>query len=445
MNITVETQPSCRAAIRIEIPASDVQNTRSSITKGYTQQAKLPGFRPGKAPQAIVAKKFDSEITEELQNTLVRQGYQAALKRDDVQILNLLDVKDLNISDEGCSYVLEVSTVPQFELPEYKALPVKLAKVDVSDADIDHDLLHLTERFATFDDVEREAALNDFVVLNATGSIDGKPTEETAADAPAFLKKIEGNWFQLTENETFLPGFFAALVGIKKDETREIKVTLADDFFAEALRGKEVTFSATAQQVKERQLPEVNDEFAQKLNKDWNVEQLRDEVKKVIEQRRTQAREDSKTSQIIEHLAEKLEFELPEELVQRETQRRTNDIARNAMSQGMDQQALLEAQGQIIDAASQQARQNVKVSFILGEIAKKENISVSDDQIRGALAQIAARQNLTPKKLMAEARKSDLINRLREDLLLENALQFLKSNAAVEEVEAEPEDCGHEH
>lgn len=446
MNITVETQPNCRAVLRIDVPSEDVRREREKVTDRYTRHAKLPGFREGKAPRAVVAKRFEPQIREELQESLVRMGYGEAVKRDDVEILSVLGVKEQSLhQDESFSFALEVNTVPHFELPEYKGIAVKLPKIEVTEADVDHDLLHLRERFKTFTDVERGAEMGDYVVVNATGSLDGQDLGEAMPEAPAFMKKIEGNWFELTKKETFLPGFYEALVGIRKDESKDISVTLPEDFTHEPLRGKTVVFHVTATAVKEAQLPELNDEFAKKVNGEWDLARLREEVRQAVTHRREQSREEAKTNQVISHLAEKLEFELPQEVVNREAQRRTNDIAMNAMRQGMGQDAIMQAQDQIVSAATQQARQNVKVSFILGEVAKREKISVSEEQLRRALGNIAARQSKSPKKFLADAQKNGMIDRLRDDLVLENALSFLKDQAAVEEVEAEKEDCGHDH
>ncbi|HSJ03439.1 MAG: trigger factor [Verrucomicrobium sp.] len=446
MNITFESQPNCRAVYRIEIPAADVQREREEVTTNYARQARLPGFRPGKAPKAVVAKKYEGQIREELETALVRKGYGEATKRGDADILSILNVRDQALhGDDHYTFTIEVSTVPRFELPEYKGIPVKLPKVEVTDADVEHDLLHLRERYQSFTDVDREAALGDYVVLHVTGSVDGKSIEEAHPEAPAYLKKIDGNWFQLAEKENFLPGFYAALVGVKKDETRDVNVTLPEDFPFEPLKNQTVTLSAKCDQVKESVLPALDDEFAKKLNAEWDMERLRTEVRASIESRREQNRETEKTNQVIAHLADKLEFELPQDVVNREAQRRTNDIARNALNQGMDQDRIMEVQDQIVGAATQQAHQNVKVSFILGEVAKKEQLKVTEEQLRMALAQIAYRQKITPKKLLQDARKNNMIERLREDILLENAIKFLKDSAVIEEVEAEKEDCGHDH
>lgn len=446
MNITLETQPNCRAIFRIEIPAAGVLQQRERVTSDYAKHARIPGFRPGKAPKAVVAKKFEREIAEELQHALVRLGYQEALKRDDVEILNVVNVREEAMHpDQHFTFTLEVSTAPKFELPEYKGIPVKLPRVEVTDADVDHDLLHLRERYQTFTDVDREAAVGDFVVLHATGTVDGTPVAEAHPDAPAFLKKIDSNWFELAAEEKFLPGFFAALIGIKKDEARDVPVTLPEDFGFEALQGKTVVMHVKCAQVKEAHLPELNDDFAKQVNSEWDLERLRTEVRAGITRRREQSRENAKANQVIAHLAERLEFELPQDLVHREAQRRTNDIAMNAMRQGMEQERIMEVQDQIVSAATQQARQNVKVSFILGEIAKKEKLTVREEQLRMAIARMAMQKRVQPKKFLADAQKSGLIENLREDILLENAVQFLKDNAAVEETEPEKEDCGHDH
>lgn len=446
MNITLETQPNCRAVFHIEIPAAEVKKERETVTDGYTRQAKLPGFRPGKAPKAVVAKKFQAQIQEELENTLVRRGYQEAAKKGEVDILNVLGVKNQSQhSDESYTFTLEVSTAPKFELPEYKGINVKLPRVEVGDEDVEHELLHLRERYQSYNDVERAAQTGDFVVLKGEGLVNDQPIGEAYPEAPAFLKKLDGNWFELQSEEKFLPGFFAGIVGASKDEERTINITLPEDFAFEPLRNQSIVYKVNIVAVKERVLPPLDEEFPKKFNAEWNLEQLRTEVTQMILQRREQSRDNAKTEQVIAHLADKLEFELPQEMVNQEAQRRTNDIARNAMNQGLNEEALKESEEQIVSAATQQARQNVKVSFILGEVVKKESLTVTEDQMRRALAQIAYQQRITPKKLINDARKNGLIDRLREDLLLQNAVQFLKDNAVVEETEPEKEDCGHDH
>ena len=176
------------------------------------------------------------------------------------------------------------------------------------------------------------------------------------------------------------------------------------------------------------------------------MESLRKEVADSLRQRREQAREQARANQVLGFLHDNLDFELPQEVVEREAQRRTNDMAARAAKNGMEHEEIMKHQDEIVNAATQQARQNVKVSFILEEVAKKENIQVSDQQLSYALANWAARSKMPFKKFLGEAKKSGMVDRLRDDLLLENAVEFLKEHAVIEEVDpvAEKHDCAFE-
>jgi trigger factor len=444
MNINVEHQPNCRAVAHIRVPGEEVARQRKNIVAYYAQNVRLPGFRPGKVPSAAVEKRYGADIQSELERQLISDGLREAVKREGLEVLNVLGVNDrmTHDTDKSFSFSAELSLAPKFELPEYKGIPVKLPRIEVTDADIDHDLLHLRERYATFEDVDRAAANGDCVVLSYKGSLDGQPLAEAMPEAPNHLQGIEENWFLLDAEEDFLPGFYAGLVGIVKGEDRSLSITLGDDFGFEALRGKTLTLAAHCKGVKNKAVPALDAEFIKKIGgEEMTEETLRSEVKEAIRRRREQNRENAKANQVIAHIFEKLEFDLPQEVVNREAQRRTNDIAMRAMQQGVPQEELIKQQDEILSSATQQARNSVKVSFILGEVAKKEGIIATDQQLMMALANIAARQKKAVKKFMQEAQKNGMIDGVREDLVLENALQFLKDNAQVEETDPEPEHC----
>ncbi len=444
MNINVEHQPNCRAIAHIRVPAEEVAKQRSAITAYFATQVRLPGFRPGKAPAAAVQKRFGDDIRSELEKQLINDGLRTAIKNEGLEVINILSVTDkiLHETDQSFSFSAEMSLAPKIELPEYKGIPVKLARIEVTDADVDHDILHLRERYATFADVERPAALGDAVVLGFTGSLEGQPLGEVLPDAPEHLKQIEENWFLLDAEEDFLPGFYAGLVGITKDEQRTLSLTLPEDFAFEGLRGKTLDLAVTCKGVKDKVVPALDAEFIQKIGGgEMTEETLRGEVKEAVRRRREQARETAKSNQVIAHIFEKVEFDVPQDIVNREAQRRTNDIAMRAMQQGISQDELVKQQDEILSNATNQAKQSVKVSFILEQVAKKEGLSITDEQLTYALANMAARQKKPVKKFMAEAQKNGMIERMRDDLLLESALQFLKDNAQIEETEPEAEHC----
>ncbi len=444
MNINVEHQPNCRAVAHIRVPGEEVAKQRNSITTYFARNARLPGFRPGKAPASAVQKKFAVDIKEELEKQLINDGLRQAVKNEGLEVLNVLAVKDkvLHENDQSFTFSVEMSLAPKIELPEYKGIPVKLARIEVTDADVEHDLLHLRERYASFADVERPAQNGDAVVLGYTGSLDGQPLEEAIPDAPDHLKKIDENWFLLDSEEDFLPGFYAGLQGIQKGDERTLPITLADDFAFEGLRGKTVELKVNCKGIKEKTVPAIDADFIKKIGgEEMTEETLRSEVREMVRRRREQARETAKSNQVIAHIFEKVEFEVPQEIVNREAQRRTNDIAQRAIQNGMANEELIKHQDEIVNNATQQAKQSVKVSFLLEQIAQKEGMTVSEQQLTYALANMAARQKKPVKKFMAEAQKSGMVDRMREDLLLENALQFIKDSAVVEETEPEAEHC----
>jgi trigger factor len=444
MNINVEHQSNCRAVVHVHATTEEVAKHRSSLIAYYTRGAKIPGYRPGKVPAAIILKTYGSAITEELERQLASDGLQTAIKNEGLDILNILGVTDKlhHNTDKSFSCNIELSLTPKFELPNYKGIAIKLPRVEVNDADIDHDLLHLRERYQTFEDVTRAASLKDVVVLGYEAYLDAQPVAEVMPEAPDHLKSLEQQWFLLDDEDDFLPGFYAGLVGISANEQRNLDITLPEDFAFEALRGKTVQFQATCGGVKEKRVPELDEAFIKKVGgEEMTLETLRSEVSQGLLRRREQARDVSKTNQVLEHLSNNLEFELPQEVVNRAAQRRTNEIAQNAIRQGVNETELVNQQEAILNTATQQARQNVKISFILSEVARAENLSVADAQVQMALAQMAARSGMPVKKYLAQAQKEGVINSLRDDLLLQNAIEFLKDQAVVEETDPEAEHC----
>jgi trigger factor len=446
MNINVEHQPNCRAVLHIELPADVIKQERTAILSTYAAQARIPGYRPGKVPAAVIEKRYKDAVDGELQNRLVNLGCYRAIEKENLEVIQVLSVRDTKLQGDGSfTFTAEVSTAPKFELPEYKGIPVKLERVVVTDHDVEHEIFHLRERQQQFNDVERPAELGDAVVLNYVAKMDGQPLEETHPDLPVHFRKIEGNWFLLDSEEDFLPGFYAGLVGIKAGESRDLTISVPEDFHNDVLKGKSIDLAVTCTSVKQKKLPEVDDAFAkQLLGEEATLESLRKEVEASVRQRREQGREQSLGNQVLGFLHDKLDFELPAEIVEREAQNRANDLAMRAARQGMPEEDILKHQDEILNTASQQARQNVRLSFILEQIAQKENLTVSDAQVSIALSNLAARSKQSPKKFMADAQRNGLINRLRDNLRIESAVDFLKQHAVIEDVDPVTEAHGCE-
>jgi trigger factor len=436
MNINVDHQSNCRVKLHIEVPAEKVKKRRGEIISYFAKVAKIPGYRPGKIPAHVVTQRYQQEVDGELQHQLVNDGCREAITRENLQVIHVVSVTDRKFNpDHTFTFTAEVDTAPKFELPELKGIPVKLEKVIVTEADVEHELYQLREQHMRYEDKDGAAAIGDVVVLSYTVSMDGEPLEQLHPDLPKYFHSVEENWFALDKEDDFIPGFYAELTGMKVGDKKEFTLGLPGDFHHEALQHKNIEFSAECKGVKEKRVPELNDEFIKKFGDEMTMERIREEVEASLRQRREQARDAAHGNQVIAYLDEKLDFELPQEALDREAQRRTNDIAIRAARQGMSNDDIMNHQDEIVNSATQQARQSLRVSFILEEVAKKENIQVAPGQLQMALANYAARSGKAAKKFMAEAKRDGLVDRLVEDIRLQNALEFLKEHAAIEEVE----------
>ena len=438
MIINLEKLPDCKALIRIEIPSEDNQAERKQIIKLFSKQAKIPGFRPGKTPANVIEKRFKSEIESEFEDRIVRQAIQKNNDENDIDILSIKEIRDQSHNSDGTySATIELVLAPDFELTDYKEIEVTVPKIDVSDEQLEESLNQIRERFADYEDVEsRGIKMGDFVVINYKGSIEGKPVGEVLPLAPATLAQNTGFWLKMDDN-SFLPGFCKPLIDLKENDTKSINITIPDDYDAEELRGQSLDYEIEIVGIKEQKLPELNDEFAEKIEPGKTLDQLKETLKEQMLEQRKGYRQEMVTNQILSKINSELEFELPQEIVMRETQSRVNDIFTSNTERGVSEDELVEHQDQIIESAGEQANNSVKTSFILEQIADKEKIEVSQEEVLNRVDQIATRQNTSVKNLTKQLQKKNGFGRIINGLKIEKTLDFLRESAVIKEVDPE--------
>jgi trigger factor len=439
MNIIVEKQPNCLATLRVEVPSDTVKTERAKIVSGYAAQARIPGFRPGKAPKNVIEKKFQSAITEELDDRLVRQAYDEALRKEALKVLNFgIPQNLLHNSDGSLSFQATLTLAPDVQLPNYKGITVKAPSGEVTDADIEAQLEGLRERFADYQDLEGRAAQNgDLAVIDFTSSLDGQPLEEALGKPAGYLSGREGFWLKLDEN-SFLPGFAAQVEGLNVGDSKDIALTIPEDFPLSDLRGKEVTFHVALKGLKQSVLPELDDEFAAKVTGGKTLDELKELAKRQIEVEKRRQIDDYKVNQIVEHFNSLVDFELPEDLLRHETQGQADALVERGVKSGMTEDELTAQQAEIFATAGDQARTNLKTNFILQEIARTEGISVSDQELVNHLAMIAQSRKQNPKKFIKELQRTGRIPGIRNSMLVGKAIDFVLEHATVEEIADEP-------
>jgi trigger factor len=442
MNIVVEKQPKCVATLRVEIPADKVSGERDQIVKGYASKARVPGFRPGKAPRAVVEKRFQKEISEQLNEALITEAYDEALKQESLHVLDFGVPEDVTTHENGTiTFVSKLTLAPEVTLPEYKGVTVNVPTSAVPEEEIEAQLTALQERFADFKDIEgRPAEMGDFAVIDYSSTVDGKPTEEFLGKAAGYISGREGFWVRLDE-KAFLPGFAGQLVGMNVDESREITITLPEDFPLEDLRSKEIVFQTKLNELKEAILPALDDEMAARLAPGKTMEEIKEIIRQNMAGERERKISDMKVNQIVAHFNAQVDFELPEELVFQETQSQADAMVKQGVKSGMTEGEIESQQDEIFASAGQQAVSNLRTNFILQEIARIEKITVSDNELINHLAQIAAQRKVAPKKFIKDMQRAGRIQNIRSSMAIGKTIDFLVEHANVVESTETPLDA----
>ncbi|MCB1092259.1 MAG: trigger factor, partial [Verrucomicrobiae bacterium] len=276
-------------------------------------------------------------------------------------------------------------------------------------------------------------------VLNWKASLDGKPLAEAVEVETGALAEAEEYWVAIpTEGEegNFLPGFTDQIIGLKAGDTKDVTVTIPAEFQPEELQGKEVVFAVSVTAVKERELPPLDDELAGKISEGKTLEEVREEIKKGLMAEHERMRNNLVTNQILAHINEKMEFELPQHLLFNETQRQVNDMVYESYQRGADDELIREHQNEIIENAQVRAKMNLRTTFILEKIAEAEGIAATDEEVSRQVVMMAAQSGKPMKKVLQQMRKNNGFARVRHDLTMAKVLNFLRSKAAITEVDA---------
>src|SRR5258708_13326429 len=304
MNVEVEKLPNCVASIHVELPPERVKQEWSEIVKGFRQAARIPGFRPGKAPQSVVEAKYRKEIQEELTRKLVQETTREGVKEKGLKVLSVANVDDVEFTPErSMRFTATLITTPEFELPEYKGIRVKAQSAEVTEEEVDSALDRLRERHATFSELEgRSLEIGSFAVIDFTTAVDGQPLLEAFPDAPKMLSGNNDFWIR-AEDDILLPGFGPALVGMEIGEIREFDLPVPDKFPTASLAAKLIHFRVTLKALKKMDLPELNDEFATQVGEGLTVGKLRDLVRARLQEERAKAVNAEKRTQIVDYLS----------------------------------------------------------------------------------------------------------------------------------------------
>jgi trigger factor len=433
MKVEVETQPHCVATLTIELPPEQVSKEWDAIANSFAQQARIPGYRPGKAPKRVIEAKFRKDIQDELTKKLVSKSYHEAIAEKQLRVVSLTNLEEVEFGDDrSMRFRATVVTAPEFDLPDYKRIPLQLPSTEVTESEIDAAIERLREQSADFIDVPgRGVELEDFAVIDFAGAIDGQPIAEIA---PAASKNVQGGkkfWLRVAP-DNFLPGFVEQMLGQKPNETREVKVEFPADFPLPELARKSAVYTVTLLELKQRVLPPLDDAFAAKWMPEKTLADLRHALEHQIEHEKGHELEAARESQVIKFLNERIQFELPPNLLKQETRSTLSELVARNRERGVPDDALKEKEQELIQAAGGLAAHRLKTNFILHRIAEQEKIKVTREDMDERIRHQAMHHNVTPEKMRQEIEQHDGMNGLIEQILLAKTVAFLGSNATIE-------------
>jgi trigger factor len=433
MKIEVEKEPPGMATLRIELPPEDVRKEWDAIASNYSRYARIPGYRAGKAPRQVIEKKFRKEIQDELTKALVSKSYHEAIAEKQLRVVSLTDVGDVEFGeDRSMRFRATVVTAPEFELPDYKNIPVQLPAIAVNEAELDTAIERLRDQAADFVDVkDRELAMGDFAVLDFMGAIDGVPISEIVPEASKNLHGGKKFWLHLAP-ENFLPKFCEQIVGMKPGDTRSVRVEFPADFPVTELSGKKADYAVTLGEIKEKVLPAVDDVFAAKIMPEKTLAELRHAIEHNLEHEKEHEVERAKEQQLMRFLHERITFDLPPPLLKNETRRALNELVHRNRERGVPDELLKGKEKELIEGAGSLAAHRLKTNFILHRIAEAEKFEVTREEIDEAIRAQAAHYNVSVEKMRKEFEENDRVNGLAEEILLGKTLDFLKANVSVE-------------
>jgi trigger factor len=427
MEPTVSELSGSRVSVEVEVPAADVDRAISRAARALAREMRMPGFRKGKAPPSLVIQRVGfAAVLEEAIREALPEWYERALLSSGIAPVGDPSVEVVTTPEaEGqpLAFKFEIGVRPKAELGEYKGLEVGKAEPEPPAEFVDREIERLREGFAKLEPVERTAVEGDVLLVDFEGLLDGKAFE--GGKASDYLLELGGG--QLIE------GFEEQLKDAGAGETRKVEVTFPDDYQAEQLAGEDAVFMVEVKEVREKVLPELDDDFASESSEFDTLDELRDDIaKRLAEAVGERAEQDFRVAAIDAVVAE-AKLDLPDDLATARAVERWERVERQLASRGMQADAYLQMQGktreQVIEESKPEAEAELKREAVLAAIAEAEEIEVSEEELIEALAHPAEHERTTPEKLLKRLQDSGRDTMIRDDIRFRKAIDLVAEAA----------------
>jgi trigger factor len=421
MKTEFEDLTETQKRITIEIPSDVVDKEIERVTKGYSKQARLPGFRPGKVPPSVIKQRFRDQILHDVMHALIPRAIEDTLTERGVEPVDTPNVKDVDLKEgQPLKFTAAFETLPPFDPGDLSTITLQHPPTAVDPEAVDQTLQRLRDRAARLEPVEgRTAAVGDTVIADLDRTDPNGETDHH--DAVPIELGAQAN----------PPGFDDNLVGVAPGDEKTFVVHFPEDYAVKEMANTDVTYAVKVKELRHRVLPELDDEFAKDLGEFATLDALRERVEKDLAEEAELAAKRQVRNDMLQQLARRVTFVLPQALVDREIDRRLEEFARRLMDQGVDPRQASIDWAQFREAQRDPARDAVASALVLDEIARRENLAVTPEDLDKEIEQFATRSGRTVAAVRAQLEKEGGLARLQAGLRREKAVDYVRSRAKM--------------
>ena len=426
MSIKIEkTENANELKLSFEIESAKFEEAINKVYKESAKYFNIPGFRKGKAPMAMVEKMYGPSIFyEDAFNEVVPEVYEKELKENNIEAVSKPDL-DIEQMEKGkdLKFTAIVQIKPEVKLGKYKGIQIKKIEYNVSDEDINHELGHMAERNSRVVAVEgRPVEKGDITVIDFEGTVDGVKFEGGAA---------EGHELEIGSN-TFIPGFEDQIIGMNVEEEKDIKVKFPEDYFSEELKGKDAVFKLKLHEIKKKELPEINDDFAKDTSEFDTLEELKNSIKEKLEEENKSRAKYETEEELIKAVCKEVEIDIPSGMIDTELDNMVKEVETRLSYQGMNMEMYLNMIGKTMadfrKEGEDQAKEAVKTRLVLEQIVKEEKIEPAEEKINEKLEELSK----TYGKKAEELKENEyFMEYITKTLAQEQVISLLLENAKI--------------
>jgi trigger factor len=418
-----ETSSGTRREIQVEIPIEEVTRETDSLIQKYQKLARIPGFRRGHVPASVIRQRFSEDLKSDVVEALVPRYFRKEADKQGLIPVSQPQVTDLHLKEnEPLRFKASFEVMPEIKVEGYKELRAEKPEIVVADEEVEQSLTGLREQHATYTSVEgRALADGDYAQV----SLDGQPKDGDGK--PVHMDEI---MVEIAGKDT-MPEFTENLRGASAGDERVFDVVYAQDAAEQRLAGKTFTYTVKVQAIKQKSLPELDDQFATQLGEFKSLDEVRQRLREGMEAERKHAAEHQAKDKLVAELVKRSEFEVPEALVERQIDVRLERGLRALAAQGMKAEDIKKMDlNRLRVGQREQALQEVKASLVLDKIAEEEKIAVSDEEINGEIDALAKQSKQTPEAIRARLTRDGALDRIRNRIRSEKTLDFLYRQSA---------------